>query len=50
MPPEGHAGLKMALSGTFALVLLDVMLPGIDGYEICESDTHGRPRTADYPC
>lgn len=32
----GTEGLKKALSGRFELLLLDVMLPGIDGYEICE--------------
>ena len=32
---HGEVGLKMALGGTFDLVLLDVMLPGIDGFEIC---------------
>jgi two-component system response regulator RegX3 len=32
---HGDAGLKLALGGTFDLVLLDVMLPGIDGFEIC---------------
>ncbi len=33
---EGHQALKMALSGQFDLVLLDVMLPGMDGFSICE--------------
>ena len=32
---EGPEGLKKALSGTFDLILLDVMLPGMDGFEIC---------------
>ena len=32
---HGEAGLSKALSGLFDLILLDVMLPGIDGFEIC---------------
>lgn len=32
---DGHEGLEKALSGTYELILLDVMLPGIDGFEIC---------------
>ena len=33
---EGREGLDHALSGKFDLVLLDVMLPGLNGFEICE--------------
>jgi DNA-binding response OmpR family regulator len=32
---DGSAGLTLALRGTFDLILLDVMLPGRDGFEIC---------------
>ncbi len=32
---DGNTGLDKALSGHYDLVLLDVMLPGIDGFEIC---------------
>lgn len=32
---DGLAGLERAQSGEFDLILLDVMLPGMDGFEIC---------------
>ena len=32
---EGLTGLEKALSGKFDLILLDVMLPNMDGFEIC---------------
>ncbi|MDH5502044.1 MAG: response regulator transcription factor [Gammaproteobacteria bacterium] len=31
----GSEGLRKALTGKHDLILLDVMLPGVDGYEIC---------------
>lgn len=33
---DGPSGLTKALSGTFDLILLDLMLPGLDGFAICE--------------
>ncbi len=33
---HGEEGLRKALSGLYDLILLDVMLPGINGFEICE--------------
>lgn len=32
---DGSEGLEKALSGRFDLILLDVMLPGLDGFAIC---------------
>ena len=32
---NGNDGLEKALSGKYDLILLDVMLPGIDGFEVC---------------
>lgn len=33
---NGESGLKRALSEQFDLFILDLMLPGIDGFEICK--------------
>ena len=33
---DGTKGLETVLNGDFNLVILDLMLPGIDGYEICK--------------
>ena len=32
---DGEQGLQMALGRTVELIVLDIMLPGINGYEIC---------------
>ena len=33
---DGPSGLEKALSGQFDLILLDVMLPELDGFQVCE--------------
>ena len=32
---DGAQGLEMALGGSFDLILLDLMLPGVDGFAVC---------------
>ncbi|WP_411141595.1 response regulator transcription factor [Streptomyces sp. x-80] len=32
---DGHRGLELALTGPYDAIVLDVMLPGPSGYEIC---------------
>lgn len=34
---DGTSGLQMALSGDFDLIILDIMLPGVNGLEICRA-------------
>ena len=36
LAPDGNLGLTIALSHSFSLLLLDVMLPGITGIELCK--------------
>jgi DNA-binding response OmpR family regulator len=41
---DGPSGLSLALTGEFPLVVLDVMLPGMDGFAVCRRlrDAHAR--------
>ena len=34
---DGEEGLEKALSGKFDLILLDIMLPKMNGFEVCEN-------------
>ena len=34
---DGNSGLKNALKNDYSLILLDIMLPGMDGFEICRA-------------
>ena len=34
---NGEDGLREALNGDYALVILDLMLPGVDGFDICKA-------------
>lgn len=33
---SGDSGLEAALSGEFDLIILDLMLPGMDGFDVCK--------------
>lgn len=40
---SGLSGLEMALSTTYDLIILDIMLPGMDGLKVCKKiREHGR--------
>jgi len=43
---DGNEGLHMALNGQYDLVLLDVMLPGMDGFQICQHIREQHPDQA----
>ncbi len=45
---DGEAGLKLAEEGGIDLVLLDIMMPGLDGYAVCER-LKKSPKTKDLP-
>lgn len=40
---DGEKGLAMALSGKYDLVLLDLMLPLLDGFSVCKKIRRKRP-------
>lgn len=42
---DGHSGLRRALTRPYALVILDLMLPGISGEEICRTLRANRRQT-----
>ena len=37
MTSNGNEGLEKAMSNDYDLILLDIMLPGLDGFQICRS-------------
>src|SRR5207245_11759440 len=44
----GRTALKLALKDRPVIILLDVMMPGMDGFEVCRQ-LKADPRTADIP-
>ena len=34
---NGKLGLKLAIENTFDVIILDIMLPGLDGLQVCQS-------------
>jgi len=43
--PDGIIGKQMALENDFDLVILDIMLPGINGLELCKIVKDAKPNT-----
>jgi DNA-binding response OmpR family regulator len=43
---SGEEGLQRAIGGHYALVLLDVMLPGVGGFDVCRELRDKRPELA----
>jgi len=43
--PDGLTGLEMANANDYAVILLDVMLPGISGWEVCQRLRDGQDLT-----
>ncbi|MGO8672235.1 MAG: response regulator [Capsulimonadaceae bacterium] len=41
---DGRRGLEMALEARYGLLILDIMLPGLDGWKICEELRSRRDR------
>lgn len=41
---RGDTGLERALAGSFDLLVLDVMLPGVDGFDVCARVRAAQPR------
>ncbi len=42
---DGERGLKVALGGKFSIIILDLMLPGLDGLSICQKLREARDST-----
>ncbi len=45
---DGQSGLELAQEEKIDLILLDIMMPGIDGFEVCRR-LKSNPRTQDIP-
>jgi DNA-binding response OmpR family regulator len=44
LEPDGRLALRRALDGAYDLIVLDLMLPNVDGYQICQRLRHAGRR------
>jgi DNA-binding response OmpR family regulator len=45
LAPDGATGLKLALENPYSVIILDLMLPKMDGWRVCEELRSQRNRT-----
>jgi two-component system, sensor histidine kinase and response regulator len=48
LAPDGESALKIVSANKFDLILLDIMMPGMDGFEVCRK-LKEKPETAGIP-
>ena len=40
---DGHLGKRLALNNQYSVIVLDIIIPGINGFELCKIIKENRP-------